>query len=73
MAEPKLSRLELRIMEMLGTRQHSSLRETSRPAYTTVQTTGYRVESKKAVHRVKEVVTFTSSKLQLPVMPPTEG
>lgn len=65
MADLELSRLELRIIEVLGTRQHASLREThesfpqkKRPAYTTVQTTGYRVESKKAVRRVKKVGNF---------------
>jgi BlaI family transcriptional regulator, penicillinase repressor len=65
MAEPKLSRLELQIMEVLWTRQHASIREIQesfperkRPAYTTVQTTVYRLESKKAVRRVKKVGNF---------------
>ena len=65
MAEPKLSRLELRIMEVLWTREHASIREIqesfperNRPAYTTVQTTVYRLESKKAVRRVKKVGNF---------------
>ena len=65
MADPKLSRLELRIMEVLWTRQHASIREIQesfpekkRPAYTTVQTTVYRLESKKAVRRVKKVGNF---------------
>jgi BlaI family transcriptional regulator, penicillinase repressor len=65
MAEPKLSRLELQIMEVLWTRQHASIREIqesfperNRPAYTTVQTTVYRLESKKAVRRVKKVGNF---------------
>lgn len=65
MGEPKLSRLELQIMEVLWTRQHASIREIQesfpekrRPAYTTVQTTVYRLESKKAVHRVKKVGNF---------------
>lgn len=65
MADPKLSRLELRIMEVLWTRQHASIREIQesfhekkRPAYTTVQTTVYRLENKKAVRRVKKVGNF---------------
>jgi BlaI family transcriptional regulator, penicillinase repressor len=65
MADPKLSRLELRIMEVLWTRQQASIREIqesfpekNRPAYTTVQTTVYRLESKKAVRRVKKVGNF---------------
>lgn len=65
MADPKLSRLELQIMEVLWTRQRASIREIQesfperrRPAYTTVQTTVYRLESKKAVRRVKKVGNF---------------
>lgn len=65
MAEPKLSRLELRIMEVLWTRRNASIREIQesfpekkRPAYTTVQTTVYRLENKKAVRRVKKVGNF---------------
>lgn len=65
MAEPKLSKLELRVMEALWTRQQASIREVqesfpenNRPAYTTVQTTVYRLEAKKAVRRVKKVGNF---------------
>jgi BlaI family transcriptional regulator, penicillinase repressor len=65
MAEPKLSRLELQVMEALWTRQQASIREIqesfpekNRPAYTTVQTTVYRLEGKKAVRRVKKVGNF---------------
>ena len=65
MPEPKLSRLELQIMEVLWSRQHASIREIQesfpekgRPAYTTVQTTVYRLESKKAVRRVKKIGNF---------------
>ena len=65
MPEPKLSRLELQIMEVLWTRLQASIREIQesfpdkrRPAYTTVQTTVYRLESKKAVRRVKKVGNF---------------
>src|SRR5262245_66636130 len=59
---PKLSKLELRIMDALWTRGPSSVRELQetlpekdRPAYTTVQTMVYRLEAKKAVRRVKKV------------------
>lgn len=65
MAEPKLAKLELQIMEALWTRGESSIREIqetfsekSRPAYTTIQTTVYRLEGKKAVRRVKKVGNF---------------
>jgi BlaI family penicillinase repressor len=64
-AEPKLSRLEFRIMEALWTRGECSIREIleafpakKRPAYTTVQTTVYRLEAKDIVHRVKRVGNF---------------
>ena len=62
MAQPKLSRLELQIMEALWSRGASSIREVQeafpaadRPAYTTVQTMVYRLEAKKAVRRVKKI------------------
>ena len=62
MAQPRLSKLELQIMEVLWERGVVSIREIqeafpekSRPAYTTVQTTVYRLESKKAVRRVKKI------------------
>jgi BlaI family transcriptional regulator, penicillinase repressor len=65
MPEPKLSKLELRIMETLWTNGSASIREIQeafperkRPAYTTVQTTVYRLEAKKAVRRVKKVGNF---------------
>jgi BlaI family transcriptional regulator, penicillinase repressor len=65
MAEPKLSRLELQIMDALWTRGHASIREIQesfpekdRPAYTTIQTTVYRLEGKKAVRRIKKVGNF---------------
>src|SRR5215469_4890932 len=63
--QPKLTKLELQIMEALWTRQHSSIREIqetfparNRPAYTTIQTIVYRLEDKKAVRRVKKVGNF---------------
>src|ERR1700704_6692949 len=65
MAEPKLTKLELQIMEALWTQGHASIRdiqqafpEKHRPAYTTIQTTVYRLEAKKAVRRVKKVGNF---------------
>lgn len=65
MPEVKLTRLELKIMETLWTRGSASIREIQRdfpekdcPAYTTVQTTVYRLEAKKAVRRVKKVGNF---------------
>jgi predicted transcriptional regulator len=65
MRSPKLTKLELQIMETLWTRGGASIREIQedfpekgRPAYTTVQTTVYRLEAKKAVHRVKKVGNF---------------
>ncbi len=65
MAETKLTRLELQIMEALWTRGESSIREIqenfpqrNRPAYTTIQTTVYRLEIKKALSRVKKVGNF---------------
>ena len=61
----RLSKLELQIMETLWTRGESSIREMqeafpeeSRPAYTTVQTTVYRLEAKKALKRVRKVGNF---------------
>src|SRR5258705_8438901 len=62
MAEPKLTKLELKIMEALWTQGQASIRdiqetfpEKHRPAYTTVQTTVYRLEAKKAVRRAKKI------------------
>lgn len=59
---PKLSKLELQIMEALWTRGASAIREIqeafperTRPAYTTIQTTVYRLEAKKALRRVKKI------------------
>ncbi|MGA9465233.1 MAG: BlaI/MecI/CopY family transcriptional regulator [Terracidiphilus sp.] len=61
----KLSKLELQIMETLWSRGDSSIREMqeafpedARPAYTTVQTTVYRLEAKKALKRVRKVGNF---------------
>lgn len=62
MATPRLSKLDLQIMEALWSRGALSIREIQesfperhRPAYTTVQTTVYRLEAKKAVRRAKKI------------------
>src|SRR5437667_6166281 len=62
MALPKLTKLELKVMEALWEQGSSSIREIQeafpekgRPAYTTVQTTVYRLEAKKALRRVKKI------------------
>jgi predicted transcriptional regulator len=62
MLTPKLTKLELLIMRTLWDRGAVSIRgmqeafpEASRPSYTTVQTTVYRLEGKKAVRRVKKI------------------
>ena len=65
MAEPKLSKLEFQIMETLWTQGDLSIRKIQeafpakrRPAYTTIQTTIYRLEAKGVVRRVKKVGNF---------------
>ena len=62
MSLPKLTRLELRIMEALWNQGACSIREIqeafperNRPAYTTVQTTVYRMEDKRLLRRVKKI------------------
>jgi predicted transcriptional regulator len=62
MAIPRLSKLDLQIMEALWSRGALSIREIQEsfpernlPAYTTVQTTIYRLETKKAVRRAKKI------------------
>lgn len=61
---PKLSKLELQIMDALWKLGPCSVREIQesfpakkRPAYTTVQTMVYRLEAKKALRRVKKIAT----------------
>jgi BlaI family penicillinase repressor len=60
-ARVKLSRLELQILEAFWTHGKASIREIQetfpepRPAYTTNQTTVYRLEGKKAVRRVRKI------------------
>lgn len=60
--QPKLSALELRIMNELWTRGALSIREVheavvkkDRPAYTTVQTMIYRLEAKGALRRTRKI------------------
>ncbi|MGA2987685.1 MAG: BlaI/MecI/CopY family transcriptional regulator [Terriglobia bacterium] len=61
MTQPKLTKLELRILEALWAQGKASIREIQetfpepRPAYTTIQTTVYRLEGKKAVRRVRKI------------------
>ena len=62
MLKPKLTKLELQIMNVLWSRGPCSIREIQeafperdRPAYTTVQTTVYRLEAKLALRRVKKI------------------
>jgi BlaI family penicillinase repressor len=62
MAVPKLTKLELQVMEALWTRGALSIREIrevfpaqDRPHYSTVQTTVYRLEVKKALRRARKI------------------
>jgi BlaI family transcriptional regulator, penicillinase repressor len=61
MRRPKLTKLELQILDVLWAQGKASVREimeafpAPRPAYTTIQTTVYRLETKKAVRRVRKV------------------
>jgi predicted transcriptional regulator len=61
MPQPKLGKLELQILEALWAQGKASIREIleafpePRPAYTTIQTTVYRLEGKKALRRVRKI------------------
>ena len=62
MAKPRLTPLELKIMDVLWSHGPSSVREVQerfpdegRPGYTTVQTMIYRLEAKKALRRAKKI------------------
>jgi predicted transcriptional regulator len=61
MPQLKLSKLELQILEALWNHGKASIREIQeafpepRPAYTTIQTTVYRLEGKNAVRRVRKI------------------
>lgn len=59
---PKLTKLELKVMDVLWSEGASSVREIlerfpekNRPAYTTIQTVVFRLEVKGAVRRVSKV------------------
>jgi BlaI family transcriptional regulator, penicillinase repressor len=62
MSIPKLTTLELQIMESLWNQGRLSIREvqeafpeSERPAYTTIQSSVYRMEEKGAVRRVRKI------------------
>jgi BlaI family transcriptional regulator, penicillinase repressor len=62
MAHARLTRLELQIMNVFWTKGACSVREvqdafpgSKKPAYTTIQTTVYRLESKKVLRIVKRI------------------
>ena len=64
MKTPRLSRLELQIMDILWSKGLLSIRdiqqffphsEKRKPAYSTVQTTVYRLEAKRAIRRVRKI------------------
>jgi BlaI family transcriptional regulator, penicillinase repressor len=61
MARPKLTKLELQILEVMWRHGKASIREIQesfpepRPAYTTIQTIVYRLEGKKVARRVRKI------------------
>src|SRR5215475_8207373 len=62
MGRPRLTKLELQVLEALWQKGACSVREIqetfhepNRPAYTTVQTVVYRLERKKAIRCVKRI------------------
>src|SRR5688500_13810985 len=62
MAAPKLTKLEMQVMEALWSNGPASVREIQetvpakgRPAYTTVQPVVYRLDAKKAIRRMKKI------------------
>ncbi|HUL74315.1 MAG TPA: BlaI/MecI/CopY family transcriptional regulator [Vicinamibacterales bacterium] len=61
MARARFTKLELQILEALWAHRRASIREIQeafpepRPAYTTIQTTVYRLEKKRAVRRVRKI------------------
>src|SRR5262245_30393064 len=71
MPKPKLTKLELQVLEALWQKGASSVREIQetfpepgRPAYTAVQTVVYRLERKKALRCVKRINDAIFSKRQ---------
>ena len=62
MKPPKLTKLEMQIMEVLWSRGPSTIRDIQesfpkrkRPAYTTIQTTVYRLETKRTLRRARKI------------------
>jgi predicted transcriptional regulator len=61
MATTRLTKLELQVLEALWVHGKASIREIQesfpepRPAYTTIQTTVYRLEGKDAVRRLRKI------------------
>jgi predicted transcriptional regulator len=62
LALPKLTKLELQIMEVLWTYGPAAVREVqehfpekNRPAYTTIQTVMYRLETKQVARRTRKI------------------
>lgn len=61
MNRPRLTKLELQILEALWAQGRASIREIQeafskpRPAYTTIQTTVYRMETKGALRRLRKI------------------
>jgi BlaI family transcriptional regulator, penicillinase repressor len=61
MPRPVLTRLELQILEVFWAQGHVSIREVQqafpepRPAYTTIQTTVYRLEARGVLRRVRKL------------------
>ena len=77
MAATRLTKLELQIMEVFWTRGACPVREVQeafpevgRPAYTTIQTTVYRLEAKGAVRIVKRI---SNANIFEPVISRDEG
>jgi predicted transcriptional regulator len=65
MAAKRLSKLELRFLEVVWAKGEASIREmqeafpeSERPAYSTVQTMVYRLEAKKVLRRTRKVGNF---------------
>jgi BlaI family transcriptional regulator, penicillinase repressor len=71
--QPKLTKLERRVMEASWACGRASIREIleafpePRPAYTTIQTIVYRLEEKNAVRRVRKV---SNAHIFEPILPP---
>jgi BlaI family penicillinase repressor len=74
--QPKLTKLERRVMEASWACGRASIREIleafpePRPAYTTIQTIVYRLEEKKAVRRVRKV---SNAHIFEPILPPPQS